>query len=342
MILFRADGNAQIGSGHIMRSLSIADAFRVKQKTCLFVLADKTFQSFIEDRGYETCILDSDYRDMDAELEKIKQIVCSYNPQMIIFDSYYVTRKYLQELKSLARLIYIDDLASFAYPVDVLVNYNAYGPNIDYNKLYFNEKILLPKTILGIRYAPLREMFQCVSKREQSKEVKNILVSTGGADSIHLALRLVQYIACDTQSQAYHFLVGAMNSDFARIKKNAEKNSNIHIHHNVKNMKSLISSCDLAVSAAGSTMYEIAACGVPMITYVLADNQIYGAEAFDKLGLAVSCGDLRNKEDVAKTLMNSVDRLAKDFILRKQIGEKMQHMVDGFGANRLVEKLLEF
>ena len=98
----------------------------------------------------------------------------------------------------------------------------------------------------------------------------------------------------------------------------------------------------MAVSAAGSTMYEIAACGVPIIAYVLADNQIPGAEAFAKLGLTVSCGDLRYKDDAAKILMNSVVSLAKGFTLRKQIGEKMQHMVDGLGADRLTERLLEF
>ena len=106
-------------------------------------------------------------------------------------------------------------------------------------------------------------------------------------------------------------------------------------------MKALICSCDLAVSAAGSTMYEIAACGVPMIAYILADNQIPGAKTFAKLGLAVSCGDLRNKENAATILMDAVDRTAKNYVLRKQISEKMQNMVDGFGADRLARELLD-
>jgi len=65
---------------------------------------------------------------------------------------------------------------------------------------------------------------------------------------------------------------------------------------NVQDMRGLICSMDLIVSAAGSTLYEICACGVPLITFVTADNQIRGAEAFSSLGLAVNIGDLREPE----------------------------------------------
>lgn len=340
MILFRADGNAHIGSGHIMRCLSIADAFKRKNKDCLFVLADNTFQPLIESRGYAVYILESDYCDMDGEFENLKEVILSNCSEMLIADSYFVTANYLQKLKVLAYLVYIDDLASFAYPADVLVNYNAYGPDIDYKKLYFNENVVCPRLILGAGYVPLREMFRNVPKNKQRKTVKDILISTGGADSAHLALKIAECVAKDN-TYDWHFLIGTMNPDYGEIKKIAEKNKTIHIHYNVKDMKYLICSCDLVVSAAGSTMYEIAACGVPMITYVLADNQIPGAEAFAKLGLAVSCGDLRDKENTATILMDAVDRMEKSFILRKQIGEKMQHMIDGFGADRLVGELLK-
>lgn len=340
MILFRADGNAKIGSGHIMRCLSIADAFKRKNKDCLFVLADNTFQPLIESRGYAVYILESDYCDMDGEFEVLKKVVLRYCPEMIIVDSYFVTANYLQKIKKIAYLVYIDDLASFAYPADVLVDYNAYGPDIDYKKLYFNENVVCPRLILGAGYAPLRKMFRNISKREQRETVKDILVSTGGADPAHLALKIAEYVANDN-TYIWHFLIGTMNPDYGEINKIAEKNKRIHVRYNVKDMKSLICSCDLVVSAAGSTMYEIAACGVPMITYVLADNQVPGAEAFAKLGLAVSCGDLRTKDKAEKKLMNAVDTLAKDFALRKQIGEKMQHMIDGFGADRMAGNLLE-
>ena len=340
MILFRADGNAQIGSGHIMRCLSIADAFKRKKTDCKFVLADKTFQPLIEDRGYSVHVLETDYRDMDSERDYLQKEISTYCPELVVVDSYFVTKSYLQSLKANVRLVYIDDLAAFAYPVDVLVNYNAYGSELDYKKLYNDERTFCPQLLLGVAYAPLREMFRNVPKREQKETVENVLVSTGGSDPAHLAMKTVGYVARDNTFN-WHFLIGTMNPDYGTISKIAEKNNKIHIHYNVKDMKALICSCDLAVSAAGSTMYEIAACGVPMIAYILADNQIPGAKTFAKLGLAVSCGDLRNKENAATILMDAVDRTVKNYVLRKQISEKMQNMVDGLGADRLARELLD-
>ena len=95
----------------------------------------------------------------------------------------------------------------------------------------------------------------------------------------------------------FHFLIGAMNQDKKEIEKLAEGMSNAVLHYNVSDMKSLICSCDIAVSAAGSTLYEICACGVPLITYVLADNQYEGAKAFEEKGLALNCGDIRNMDN---------------------------------------------
>ena len=138
----------------------------------------------------------------------------------------------------------------------------------------------------------------------------------------------------------------------------ATKSNRIHIHHNVKDMKTLIYSCDLVVSAAGSTMYELSDCGVPLITYSMADNQIPGTEAFEKLGLAMSCGDLREKtgytpavvntdngsvklvDNVVVLVLDKVERLANDFLLRKKMVAKMQQLIDGKGADRLVKELL--
>lgn len=360
MILFRTDGNAQIGSGHIMRCLSIADAFKRKNMDCKFVLADESFQPLIEDRGYSVHVLRTDYRDMDSEWDCLQKAIATYRPELVIVDSYFVTKSYLQRLKNQVRLAYIDDLAAFAYPVNVLVNYNAYGPEVNYIKLYYDSQTSCPQLYLGVAYAPLREMFQNIPKREQKEIVKDVLISTGGADPLHLALTMAVVVAEQSSAYNYHFLVGALNKDYEKIQVVATNNQNIHVHHNVKDMRSLISSCDLVVSAAGSTMYEISACGVPLITYVLADNQIPGAEAFEKLGLAVNCGDLREKtnyipavvnddsdsmklvDSVAVLILDEIKSLANDFLLRKKMAAKMQKLIDGNGAELIANQLIGF
>lgn len=126
----------------------------------------------------------------------------------------------------------------------------------------------------------------------------------------------------------------------------------IVLHEHVDDMKSLIQSMDLVVTAAGSTLYEVCACGVPIVTYSIADNQILGGEAFEKYGLGLNVGDLRKKvftestdkdeklrEDAVETLMKAVKKLRENLDQRVKIGIKMQQMIDGYGADRMVAKI---
>ncbi len=332
MIVIRADANPNIGMGHIMRCLSVADAASSSGHKVTFILADDGVANLVHSRGYETIVLHSDYREMDEELWP------ELNPELIIVDSYFVTAKYLEKLRLKAPLVYIDDILSFPYPVDILVNYNAYAPFAGYHELYENSGVEEPRFILGSSYAPLRTMFRGLPKKEQKKSVENVLISTGGSDAEHIALSIVE---AKPTARTYHLLLGNMNEDKERIRALAKDNKHLVLHENVTDMKTLICSMDLAVSAAGSTLYEICACGVPLITYILADNQIPGAEAFEKLGLAVNLCDMREVEDPSRAILSSIEELADDFERRVDVGQKMQSMIDGFGADRMVEAIMK-
>lgn len=329
MILIRADANPEIGMGHIMRCLSIADAAVISGYEVTFILADNGVKSLVEERGYQTIILNSDYTDMGNEIWP------ELNPDLVIVDSYYITSAYLEYLHQKYKLVYIDDLAAFSYPVDILVNYNAYGPRVDYHRLYTNSQFAEPKYILGVSYAPLRSMFRDIEKRTQKENVKNILISTGGSDPDHFALEIVK---AKPRKYTYHILVGSMNTDKEEIRRLAQ--ANMVIHENISDMASLIKDMDIAVSAAGSTLYEICACGVPLITYVLADNQIKGAEAFNELGLAVNLGDMRSVKDPCEKIISRVEELAVDYRKRVDTGFRMQDMIDGLGAERMIKEIL--
>ena len=339
MILFRADGNKKIGMGHIMRCLSIADAFRRIGKECAFVPSDDSMQGIIMARKYKSYILRSDYRYMDDEIEDMKSVIRRFVPDMLIVDSYFVSKMYFESLRKVVRLIYLDDLAAFAYPVDVLINYNIYSLDIDYKRIYLKEGISYPKFFWGGSYTPLRKGFMNIPKKKQNKKCRDILISTGGSDLIHLALKLARYIKEKNDGRNYHLLLGAMNSDNLEICQLTSCISNIHIHSNVNDMRSLIYSCDIAVSAAGSTMYEICACGVPIITYVVADNQTLGDKKFKELGLSLSCGDLRSEREPEVKIYNCIVKISSDYMWRVNVGKKIQEYVDGYGADRIVHGL---
>lgn len=356
-VVFRADANKSIGMGHIMRCLSIADAFSTAGCQVEFLIADDGVSKLIRSRGYKAIVLNSGYQKLEDE-----EWPQDLQPDLIIVDSYYVTATYLSTLlekmrSSGGKLVYMDDVYAFPYPVDILVDYNAYAIESIYDKLYSNSDIEKPMMVLGSTYAPLRPMFQNIPKKVQKEKVENILISTGGSDELHLALAIIRSLMESSviTDRVYHFLLGAMNSDKESIRELAEKDEHIIIHENVTDMKALICLCDLAISAAGSTLYEISACGVPFITYSLADNQLPGAEAFERLGLAVNIGDLRDPTSIdhnsvmsgtldpssVDRIMRAAEKLAVEYEHRCEMGKQMQEMIDGFGADRIVREILD-
>ena len=100
-------------------------------------------------------------------------------------------------------------------------------------------------------------------------------------------------------------------------------------------------SCDVAVSAAGFTLYELCAMQTPTITYILADNQIPGAEAFERHGILKCAGDYRIAGDrLIEKMIDSAIQLAEDDEERKGITEKMRTMIADNGAQKILKDIL--
>lgn len=325
MILFRADGNPQVGSGHIMRCLSLADAFRDMGQAVIFATADNSFQDIIRKRGYECVVLHTQYDAMEDELSVLIPLLQKLHPSCILLDSYFVTPGYMAAVRNETPLVYIDDQNAFDYPADLVVNYMLYGGKLNYpqNKQY----------LLGPKYALLRKEFQNVPRHQLQEHVKNVLLSTGGADSEHVALRCAQYLReRPADGITYHVVLGAMNQDVAEIEGLTDGCAHIVLHRNVPDMRSLMLQCDAAISAGGTTLFELCACGVPTVTYVLADNQIMNAASFEEAGLMLNAGDIRENDRFAEVIFGQLEVLTQDWALRKRMAERMQALVDGNGA----------
>ena len=342
MIIFRTDGNPQIGAGHIMRCLSIANKAKDMGENCLFIVSSDHFQNVITDNGHIIENLKSDYSRMEPG--DILPALDAYEPSTVFVDSYFVTEKYLSDLhakcrKIKATLVYVDDRCTSPYSCDFLLNYNIFAGRDDYEKLYSGGEN--PVFLLGPSYAPLRKEFQGNDRRIVLQQVENIFVSTGGADPEHFTIDIVEK-AAETTKFAFHFVVGMMNPDRKKIMEMTEEYKNIIVHENVKRMDELMRSCDVAISAAGSTLYELCATQTPSITYVLADNQIPAAEEFDVREIMKNCGDNRelgNKELASKLVKDAVS-LADNYEERERISQLMGAVVDGNGASRILEQVL--
>lgn len=335
MVIFRTDGNPQIGSGHIMRCLSLADAFGDLGQAVVFVTADDCFQSVIRSRGYECIVLSTEYDHMEDELPRFLALLQKQRPGCVLLDSYFVTPGYMSVVRREAPLVYIDDLNAFDYPANLVVNYTLYGKKLPYPK---NKRYLL-----GPQYALLRKEFQNVPAWRATEQVRNVLLSTGGADLEHVALKCVQYLLGQPTSHIiYHVILGAMNQDIPEIERISAGCSCIQLHRNVTDMRSLMLQCDAAVSAGGTTLFELCACGLPTVTYVLADNQIMNAESFEESGLMLYAGDVRADMHCAERIFDCLKMLVRNQPLRQRMSNRMQALVNGNGAVCLAEELLHW
>lgn len=204
--------NNFIATGHMMRCLSIADAIRDKGEEVCFITADDNGAKLLAERGYDNIVLGSKWDDLESELGKLVDIIGKYNVKSLLIDHYYVTGKYLSGLKKYTKIIYIDDLMKFPYPVDVLICYAAYADRAKYEMLY-KDKADLPEFLLGMQYVPLRKCFQNVAKKDIKPDVKNMLIMSGGSDRYGVVKKILEELEIE-QFQEINAICGIYNTDY--------------------------------------------------------------------------------------------------------------------------------
>ena len=292
--------------------------------------------------------------DMEAELPEMIEILKACDKEqkpILLIDSYNVTERYLRELSKYAYIAYIDDLRQLDFEYDLLINYDYVNKEniLSYEESYSKAK----KKLLGLAYTPLREQFAMTKRsvagvweRERVVSIiRNVLIASGGSDPEHALLRISE-VLMDIPNLQIHLLVGKLCNDRKEILELSEKNPKISVHENVTDMAGLLTRMDMAVSAAGTTLYELCACSVATISYSFADNQIPGALAFDKAGVIPYAGDLR-KESVALTSDESTAPLSviKQFIEgmdgKRALAQSsaMHSLIDGHGSERIAKEL---
>lgn len=340
MIWIRADANQEIGTGHVMRCLAIAAGLKKYGQEVLFILADDEATALLSAREQKYVVLHTDYSRPEEELELLLPMLLEKKPELLLADSYFVTPRYLGEVGKYTHTVYMDDKFSFPCPVDAVINYNIYGELLPY------EKEALPRTrkfLLGCAYAPLREEFRGISYQVK-KRAADVVITTGGSDKYNLAGKILQCALSDIEGKKlqYHVVSGSFNPNLPELTAVSEKHANVHIYQNVRNMAELMKRCDIAVTAGGSTMYELCAVGVPIVCFSFVDNQEKIVETFVEKGLVCYGGNyLKEKEELPKQVVEHVRLLAESKTLREDYSRREKKLVDGKGADRLAEALME-
>ncbi len=351
LIYFRTDGNSRIATGHLARCLSIAKACQSLGMRICFLLSGKesadTLLRILPNTGSglsenEVRVLrTAAFDDLDRELSEISALLGASPKDTVYFvDSYYVTGTYLEALRPLAKTAVLDDLQLFDYPADLVINYDVIPRSalFSYRAAYQKAQ----NTLLGASYAPLREEFQS-GRMPQREAVSDVLVTTGGSDPFHFCALFLQALSGKAPGPVFHIVVGGLNTDGQRLHALAKDLPSVKLHENVTQMAPLMKACDLAVSAAGTTLYELCALGIPTVSFTMADNQLCAARAFADAGAIFCAGDIRsNPEKVIAGTLDFVKRMSDfdpDGASRKAARQAMIRLVDGGGSLRIARAL---
>jgi spore coat polysaccharide biosynthesis predicted glycosyltransferase SpsG len=375
MLWIRADGNAYIGVGHLMRCLTIADEIQKEAGDSLkivFICADDASAEFVQKHGHEALTLHTDYRDMESELHILSAMILKYKERythhaqdeaanqmtdVFLTDSYFVTENYLKNIGKFCTTALMDDMQKTAYPVDAVINYNAFADEDIYKKLYAGTET---KLYTGSRYIPIRPQFKGCDYHV-TKEVKNVLITTGGGDSENIAGKILAALNdCDSietlmnlgktektqlvnnkNNIEYQIVIGKFNPHMEEMKKLEAVFPWIHVHTDVQDMAGLMKKCDLAISAGGTTLYELAAVGVPVICFSYAENQQLLTEYLDREGIMTSAGRYHEMPEAVTDRIKCIfDRYVNDYELREKCSVLEKKLVDGMGGQRLAECII--
>lgn len=357
MFYIRADGNSQIGMGHIMRCLSIAEVMEeVTGQKPVFITADDECSALITDRGFERRVLHTDYRDMLSEIVLLKDMFDTKQDSLLV-DSYQVSNAYFTELRTFVWVACLEDMG-IPYAVDVLINYNLYALKCKENyqntnikdidkKIVQDEKIFPDKVLLGIEYMPLRKAFREKSCYKVKDKITDVIVTTGGSDPYFAAGAItdagIQDPFLSQQGIKWHIVSGPMNQFSTVLKEHYKGYKNVVIHENVQDMKEVFLKGDVVISAAGSTIYEVSSLGVPLIVFYFAKNQQQGAEEIASVTEIVNVGCYTQGDTkVVKKILKVLTQCVQSKLYRERLYEQEKQLIDKNGAMRLVQQLVSW
>ena len=336
-LFIRVDASPEIGIGHIMRCLTLAQELKNNFDKIIF-LTQKNSSDFIETimKNEFEVIFISTNNDSDI----IKNIVTtnSVNKNFLLIDHYNVDSNFESSLKNTFEKIFvIDDLANRKHDCDLLIDQNYYRDlNQRYEKLIQNGTIAL----LGPKYAIIRPEFRTINKKviKKNSQIKKILVSFGGSDPTNECKKVLDAL-CSIENSKFEIVVvaGIYNHKFEQLKKLYEKYSNIKIYSHVNDLSRLMLNSDLFIGAGGTTTWERLYMGLPSIVTIISNDQKKSIEFLSDMGHVINLGLAKNV--TTETYVQAIQKSNPDLIY--SISLNNQKLVDGNGCSRIKKQIIE-
>lgn len=342
-LLVRADACVAMGTGHLMRMIALGQEWRRSAGDVVFLCAEvtPTLAERIPQEGFriERLPVRAGTRDdLRATVAAATRRSPSGQPALVALDGYQFDAEFQRGIKRAGcRLLVVDDHghADF-YHADVVLN-----QNISASPELYARRDAGTQLLLGPKHALLRREFLGLRdwQREIPATATRLLVTLGGTDPNNVTQHVIHaLVGSGFEVKA---VVGGGNPHLANLRLVAntatDDHTRVDVVMNPTDMPALMRWADMAVSAAGSTSWELALAGLPSLFLIIAANQSANAYALERDGFGLCLGE--HDTLAPRRIRDTVDRVAGDAFLRRGFSVRGRALVDGLGCARVLNTL---
>lgn len=321
-VFILTEGGKGYGFGHVARCSSIYQAFNKRNIFPRFIInGDDSVKSILSSIDFE----------INNWLNDISFLNSS---DIVIIDSYLANANIFNEIsKKVSLAIYLDDNKRLDYPNGIVVNGLINASKLNYPK---NNSV---KYLLGSKYTPLRSDFWNADKLTVNEEIKSILITMGGNDLRNLTPKILKLLNDDSPNINKKVIITDSFQNVSEIESLKNYFVELIYSPNSKEMLKAMSNVDLAISASGQTLYELACIGVPTIAVGIIENQKDNILNWQETGFIEYAG-CWNDEDLSNNII-------KKFVYLKNKNNRNDksltgtQYIDGKGSLRIVKEILK-
>jgi UDP-2,4-diacetamido-2,4,6-trideoxy-beta-L-altropyranose hydrolase len=351
-VAIRADASHQIGIGHVMRCLTLAQELRCQFKTVRVIFlcrrAKGCVTSKILNAGFECIQLSPGFDNASSHLKhgswlrasqkldavEFQLALNKYNIDyldLVIVDHYGIDHEWHKLVKIFTKKLFvIDDLGDRTLDCDYLLD-QTFGCKKEKYRPLVNDSC---KLLLGTKYALLRSEFREITVTEHA--TSSLLVMFGGSDPDNLTLRVLKTISNISLIEKVFVILNSTAKHLSEVTNYCQQMPHINLYIAPNNIAQIMCKSTLAIGAAGSTSWERCAVGLPSVVVVEAVNQIEIASSLEKEKVITYVG----AESIESELIAQINYWIYLLSTDNDIVSKCQNICDGFGAVRVVEKIL--
>ena len=324
-ILILTEGGKNIGLGHVVRCVALCQALEERNlKPELFINGSDVVLDSLEARKYQ-------YLNWLQERDEIFKIIKGVD--VVIVDSFIADKDFYVSVSELVNTpVYLDDNNRLDFPRGLVINVSLFADELDYVQ---KENVVY---LLGTLYNILRKEFWNVSNKRIRKNVNNLMVTFGGDDANDLTPKILDFLVEKFPQCRKSIIIGCWFSNIERIAKVSDEKTILIHNPDAEELKNIMLKSDLAISAGGQTLYELARIGLPVIGIGTAENQLHNLFAWERAGFLEYAG-MHDDRQILDNILMAINKSLpfSERLKRSNLGKKY---VDGRGVERISDYLM--